>query len=342
MGVTIELDAAHGTRNAKGDWAPNELIEYPKVFVWPPKPAGFAKWLFGWPGYLWPWNLLYALVALGVWFWATPSIATMSDLSPGWIALVLLRNLALVLVWYGAWHLRLYVKRTQGNQFKFKGSWPSSKSSLFSFGSQLKDNMFWSLASGVPIWTAWEVLTLWLFANGNIPWLAWSDNPVWFVAWMLLIPLFRDIHFYAVHRLIHVSWLYKPVHSLHHRNTSPGPWSGLAMHPIEHLVYFSAVLIHWIVPSHPIHATFTMIHLGMAPVPGHSGFDKVVLGERAAVDTGSYAHYLHHKLFEVNYADGAIPLDKWFGSFHDGSPAADEALKKRRVARRLAQTSDAA
>ena len=44
------------------------------------------------------------------------------------------------------------------------------------------------------------------------------------------------------------------------------------------------------------------------------------------MDASYYAHYLHHKYFEVNYADGMVPLDKWFGSFHDGTPEAHEAM----------------
>ena len=40
----------------------------------------------------------------------------------------------------------------------------------------------------------------------------------------------------------------------------------------------------------------------------------------------------------MNYADGSIPLDKWFGTFHDGSPEADEAMKKRRIARASRKT----
>ena len=56
-----------------------------------------------------------------------------------------------------------------------------------------------------------------------------------------------------------------------------------------------------------------------------------VTGEKKTLHLPYYAHYLHHRLFEVNYADGSIPLDKWFGSFHDGSSEADEVLKQRRV-----------
>ena len=33
--------------------------------------------------------------------------------------------------------------------------------------------------------------------------------------------------------------VYKYVHSLHHRNADPEPFSGMTMHPVEHLYYFS-------------------------------------------------------------------------------------------------------
>ena len=54
-------------------------------------------------------------------------------------------------------------------------------------------------------------------------------------------------------------------------------------------------------------------------------FDKFVAGKKVYFDTGGYYHYLHHKYFECNYADGFLPLDKWFNTFHDGS---DESQKK--------------
>jgi sterol desaturase/sphingolipid hydroxylase (fatty acid hydroxylase superfamily) len=53
-------------------------------------------------------------------------------------------------------------------------------------------------------------------------------------------------------------------------------------------------------------------------------------------DTHAYSHYLHHKHFEVNYGDGLMPLDKLFGTWHDGTPQAEaqmEARFKRRVER---------
>jgi sterol desaturase/sphingolipid hydroxylase (fatty acid hydroxylase superfamily) len=250
------------------------------------------------------------------------------------VAFVLARNIALVLIFYSFFHFRLYWRRKQGTQFKYNGQWLATENPTFLFSNQTVDNMIWTLGSGVVIWTTYEVISLWLFANHTIPFLNWNEHPIWFVALMLLIPLFREVHFYVIHRMIHWPPLYRSVHRLHHTNANPGPWSGLAMHPIEHVLYFSGVMIHWIVPSHPIHAIFHLVHLGLAPAPGHTGFDKVVMGENSAFDTHCYAHYLHHKYFECNYSDGSMPLDKWLGTFHDGTDEATERMNRRFLAQK--------
>jgi sterol desaturase/sphingolipid hydroxylase (fatty acid hydroxylase superfamily) len=125
------------------------------------------------------------------------------------------------------------------------------------------------------------------------------------------------------------------VHYLHHNNVNIGPWSGMSMHPVEHVLYFSGVLLHWIVPSHPLHVIFHLQHLAFAPSQGHSGFERLVLVDGVAVPTGNYMHYLHHRYFEVNYGgDGLVPLDKWCGTFHDGSEAAQEIMNRRVLGRK--------
>jgi sterol desaturase/sphingolipid hydroxylase (fatty acid hydroxylase superfamily) len=325
-------DAAYGTRDGRGFWRPSKPIEYPPVFVWPANPAGVVKWLFGYPGYLWPWNSFYAVLAVLVWLFATPSLEQMRSFSAGWIFFIFARNFVLLFLFFGAFHLRLYIRKDQGTRFKYNAKWLDTASPRFLFGNQTVDNMIWSLGSALPIWTAYEVLTLWLFANGYIPFIGIDQHPIYFIVLLLLIPLFRELHFYAVHRLIHWPPLYHAVHKLHHHNVNPGPWSGLAMHPVEHLLYFSGIVFHWIVPSHPLHALYHIVHAGLSPAPGHTGFDRVVVGDDACFDTESYAHYLHHRYFECNYADGTVPLDKWFGTFHDGSDAAHRAMNQRRAA----------
>jgi sterol desaturase/sphingolipid hydroxylase (fatty acid hydroxylase superfamily) len=317
-------------RDKRGDWKPDERIELAPVLVWPVQPVRFLKWLFGFPGYLWPWNLLFAGIALATWLWLTPDMATMREVEAGWIAFILARNAVLITLYVGAWHLWLYVIRGQGDRYKYTTRPLARGSRTFLFGNQVWDNVFWTLASGVPIWTAYEVLTLWAYANDWLPFASWESDPVWFVAVFLLIPVFRDFHFYLIHRLIHWKPLYDRVHSLHHRNVNIGPWSGMSMHPVEHALYLCGVFIHWIVPSHPLHAIFHLQHLAFSPAQGHAGFDRIEGPGNVALGRGNYYHYLHHKHFECNYGgEGICPFDKWFGTLHDGSEEAEARMNQR-------------
>ena len=248
----------------------------------------------------------------------------------GWIAEIYLRNAALLLVIAGGLHLRLYVQRAQSERYKFNPRWLMSDSRAFLFGNQTRDNMFWNFASGVTIWTAYEAVTLWAYSNGIIPYVDWAKHPVYCVFMLVFILLLRQAHFYWTHRLTHWKPLYKAAHYLHHKNVNIGPWSGLSMHPIEHLLYFSGVLLHWIIPSHPLHAIFHLVHTGLSPAAGHAGFYKFEINDKHAMGNGGYFHYLHHRYFDCNYGNEGVPLDRWFGSFHDGSPEAHKAMRSRK------------
>jgi len=260
----------------------------------------------------------------------TPSLDHFQTLSVFWYGVLLVRNLVLTLIVYGACHLWLYVFRKQGTSFKYNRKWPDGNSKRFTFNNQTYDNMFWTLVSGVPIWTCYEVLLLWAYSNGYVTMINPVENTLAFTLIFFLVPFVHEVGFYFAHRLLHWPPLYRIAHQVHHRNTNPGPWSGLSMHPIEHVIYFSSVLIFFVIPAHPVHMINLISRLGIAPAEGHTGFDRLVTGQETSVDASSYAHYLHHKYFEVNYADGIVPLDKWFGSFHDGTPEAHEKMKERR------------
>ncbi len=323
-----------GKEDSRGNWVPEARISYGPFFSWPPQVTAIVKWMFGFPGYFLPWNVLYAVAAILIWAFLTPSLQAFSANMTYWIAIILARNIVLALLVYGAWHMWLYVWRKQGAAFKYNKKWPKENSSAFLFNNQTADNIFWTLVSGVPIWTAYEVLLLWAYASGHATLITFSDHPVGFLLLFFLVPLVHEVGFYFAHRSLHWPPLYQLAHKLHHRNTNPGPWSGLSMHPIEHVIYFSSILVFLIIPAHPIHMINLASRLGLAPAQGHTGFDRMQTGADSSVDISYYAHYLHHKYFEVNYADGMVPLDKWFGSFHDGSEEAHAAMKSR-IARRV-------
>ncbi|MDE5458802.1 sterol desaturase family protein [Bradyrhizobium sp. CSA112] len=327
-------DTLYGARDKRGYWTPNRRPKRAPIFVWPAQPKAFLRWL---SGYLWPHNAIYFATALVSWY-LTPSLETMREFGLGWISLILLRNAALTLLFYGSLHTVLYIQRRQQTEFKYNVKWPEANNSTFLFGSQNAENVFWTMCSGVPVWTAYEVLTWWMSANGYIPYVDFRQQPIYFIALMVLVPMWYSLHFYVIHRLIHMGPLYRIVHEVHHRNVNPGPWSGLSMHPFEHIVYFSGVLIFFLVPSNPLHAVFFLLRSALAPASGHSGFDRIVTGDEKCIDNDHYIHYLHHKYFEVNYGtDLKIPLDEWFGTAHDGSPEADQAMYRRMKAKKYAR-----
>lgn len=320
-------DLDHGTRDKRGNWTPNEPLEVGPLLDFPWSPLKVLRWL---PSYFLPWNVLFMGLAAIFWVWLTPARDTLQTLQFSWIAWLFLRNSALILVLYGALELRLYVRRKQGTSFKYNAKFPADHpSDVFMFKSQALDNLLRSFGTGLPIWTAYEVLMLWSWANGFGPWTLFGDSFWWLVALGLVLPLFHEVHFFCIHRLIHIPLLYKWVHSVHHNSINPSPWSSLSMHPIEHLLYWSGTLIHLVVPSHPLLVLYHLQISGTGAVIGHIGFDKVEVDDDRAVDTHAFAHYLHHKYFEVNYADGMLPLDKWFGTWHDGTKDGDELMKAR-------------
>ncbi len=298
-------DSLYGVRDKRGDWKPIKLIEYPPVFVWPVQAFNLLKWLLDFPGYLLPYNLFYAVAGVALWL-LMPPLAVMRTFSISWMAYLFVLSAAVVLFFFGAFHLKLYVKRTQRQAFKYNAKWLATDNPVFLFRSQIADNMIRTFASGVPIATAYAAVVLWALANGYIPFVSLQEHPV-----------------YSIVLFLH--------------NVNPGPWSGLAMHPVEHLLYFSSALFFWVIPANPVHVLFHLVNMQLAPAVAHAGFDKVLIGDKIAITTDGYAHYLHHKYFECNYSDGVVPLDKWFGSFHDGSPEAQERMNKRfmkRAARR--------
>ena len=255
----------------------------------------------------------------------------MQSLSVDWILPIYLRNILFMLVIAGGLHLYLFTFRAQGKRLKYDAREHLEKSGKFSFRNQIWDNMFWSLAGGVTVWTAYEVLYLWGLANGIIPSFAFADHPFGFVLWLLVIPVLASSHFYLIHRLLHWPPLYRGVHRLHHRNIHIGPWSGLSMHPVEHLIYMSSVLVHFIIPSHPVILLVHLYSRCLGPAFSHAGFEKLLIKDTAVVDAADFHHQLHHRFFECNYGTVDAPWDRWFGSFHDGS---DEATVRMREQRR--------
>ena len=279
-----------------------------------------------------PFNLRFLLLTLAVvsWVWFTPSLERAQEFRLDWILEIGLCNLIIVLVVAGGLHLLLYTFKRQGDDEHYDSRPLVKNSSRFHFGDQVWDNMFWTLISAVPIGTLWESLMLWSYANGYVTMITFADSPVWFVGLLLIIPIWSGFHFYWYHRLGHVEPLYTWFHSWHHKNVNTGPWSGHAMHPVEHVFLYSDLIVYLVVASHPIHVIFnSMLHTVGGPT-SHCGYHNVRLTKFFSIEIGDFMHQLHHRFCDCNYGSYETPWDKVFNSFHDGTEAGNEHIKARR------------
>ncbi|MDE0279889.1 MAG: hypothetical protein OXN16_02255 [Gammaproteobacteria bacterium] len=142
------------TNPAATGYRPAEPIGVPPLYAWPPRPLAALRYLFVEMAY--PWGYVFAALSVVLWQWLTPSMETMATLSPDWMALVWLRNAAVLTLFAGGLHWWLYIRRRQERDYKFNTAWMARDDDRFTFGDQVRDNVFWSLASGVTIWTLYE------------------------------------------------------------------------------------------------------------------------------------------------------------------------------------------
>ena len=315
-----ELKKQEWNYNPKVPIENNPLFSFPFIF------KNIVKWYANmWATFS---ETIFCLVVSIIYFLLHPPIVLFTNLNINLILTIYLFNISIMLFVAGGLHLFFYTLKKQDSNLKYDAR-VIAKSKQFTFNSQIFDNMFWSLAGGVTIWTFYQILLLWSYANGFIYQTSFSTNPFWFLALFFLIILFESVHFYFVHRLLHFKFFYKFFHHIHHRNINPGPWSGISMHPLEHLFYFSSVLIHLIIPSHPIHILFHFMILTVGAVIGHCGFDGFLINKKNKVALGHFHHQLHHRYFECNYGTIETPFDVWFQSFHDGTSDATKSMRDR-------------
>ncbi|WP_299684287.1 sterol desaturase family protein [uncultured Tateyamaria sp.] len=308
---------------------PTPLAQNP-LFQWPPRPAAIFKWYAAF------WleastTTLCFMLAVAAYFVILPPLEAMVTLDWGWVMRVWLANLVPQCLIAGTLHYWLITRKGQGDATKFDPRDQARDNGTFTFRSQLYDNMFWHIASGITLWTVAQVLVFWAMANGYAPTFFFPENPVWFVMWFVLIPIWSSFHFYWVHRALHWPPLYKLAHALHHRNVNIGPWSGISMHPVEHLLFYTNFAIHLVVPSHPLHVMFHGYVQSTHPVFSHSGFEELVVNDTPQMRIGVYFHQLHHRYFECNYGTVEMPWDRWFGSYHDGTGRATDEARARKT-----------
>ena len=327
------MEASDTKNNNRSKYAwhyqPDLPIKPSPYFSWPLNLRSIARWMVdGW----FPLTersiiLLLAIVSTTLFH---PELERCVNFAVDWMLQIYLRNFVLMCLVAGGLHLYFYTFHLQENDRRYDARPLARNSGRFTFRSQVHDNMFWTLASGVTVWSAYEILMMWALANGYAPALSMPGHFLWLVLLIFLLPMWETTHFFLIHRVIHTSKLYQKVHALHHRNTNVGPWSGLSMHPVEHVIYLSTVLIHFVIPSTPLLIVFHLSYFTLSAATTHTGFQGIVRKGKLILPLGTFHHQLHHRYFTCNYGGLETPWDHWTGSFHDGTEESHERFLAKR------------
>lgn len=322
-------DTAKGPGKTRWHYVPPLPIKTSPYFSWPPDFPSIARWMInGWFP-ISERSIILLLAVISAMFFH-PELERCREFAVGWIAQIYLRNLLLMSLVAGGLHWYFYIAKSQGDEYRFDARPLVKNNRVFTFNSQVYDNIFWTLFSGVTVWTAFEVIMMWALANGYAPSLSYPGDIVWLLLLIFLLPMWETTHFFLIHRLIHNSALYQRIHALHHRNTNVGPWSGLSMHPLEHVIYLSTVLIHFVIPSSPLLIIFHLSYFTLSAATTHTGYQGIARGGKIVLPLGTFHHQLHHRFFSCNYGGLETPWDQWTGSFHDGTDASHQQFIARR------------
>jgi len=166
---------------------------------------------------------------------------------------------------------------------------------------------------------------VWMLRTGWLA-IAW-DRALWHLLWELPVLYFwNEIHFFLVHRLLHLGPLYRSVHIWHHRSVLTTPFSAYSFHPIESFLLGAvmplALVFHAFSPWSLLGLTVMSLLLN---VSGHLPHERIRAAWVFALPHSRY-HNRHHREFNAHFAFSFPPLDHLFG----GRPGASQGAKALR------------
>lgn len=152
--------------------------------------------------------------------------------------------------------------------------------------------------------------------------------PVWVIALQVVaFLLIDDALFYVAHRALHTRWLFRHIHSWHHRVFAPYALLGSVMHPIEYVIISGIVVVPALLLG--MHAWVFWLCVVLRQW-GNAEFHAGIEGpwswlSRVPGAGGVRHHDLHHEKVRGNYASFFSYLDRWLGTELHATRVVDDA-----------------
>ncbi len=147
----------------------------------------------------------------------------------------------------------------------------------------------------------------WLIRNG-------FSNPGSDTFWaillgLLLLNVWNEIHFFLVHRLMHIPFFMKNVHKIHHRSRVPTVWSVYSFHWLEAWLLSTVPSVLCLIFPLPLLAiAIYPINSILFNFAGHCNYRLIFL--RRQNDGLATRHVIHHQKSNRNFGFASDILDK--------------------------------
>lgn len=175
--------------------------------------------------------------------------------------------------------------------------------------AQVRNELMYSLRSiflfGIGIFIPWAMIKL------NIANIYHPASLANIALDCLILVLWNDLHFYMLHRLLHVKL--KESHALHHKSVTATPFSAYSMSVVE------ATLLGSVMPIAMLFYNFSLASLVFLPVwsifintLAHSNCDFFPNAKENSLLYFIRHHQHHHSHYHGNYSFFFGQLDTWF------------------------------
>jgi lathosterol oxidase len=167
--------------------------------------------------------------------------------------------------------------------------------------------------------TALGVATTRLVLEGWLPLATTPPSAGRLAAEVAAYVLLFDAYFYGLHRLLHTRTLFRAVHAVHHRSTSPSAWTALAFHPLEALLILGFVPAAMsLLPIHLLSLAVVVTFLSGSILLAHAARDPFPSWWERTPILRAYVtprvHHAHHARRDCNYGATFALFDRLFGT----------------------------
>ena len=228
----------------------------------------------------------------------------------GFVALAIAGGLGMYFGIGGLFELRYYRKRRGPAEDAWKlqpRRWPNPRARRREIALGAANMTLGSIASGLFAYYVATGGASSIYTSLDQHGLAFS------IATTLAYFVITDGVLYGAHRLLHRKTLFRWIHRVHHRWTSPTAFTAAAMHPAEFALYQSIMLAPlFVLPIHVVGLVVVLVYQNTIALLDHSG---VALGSVLPWQPPPRFHDDHHVHFHVNYGQTLGLWDRVFGTW---------------------------